>query len=259
MKISNAPLLYAAVISLSVSPLSAFTFLVNDNLNIASDSIGFGVQTPFQSKLIPTDQTVTVTDGSSSSSTRYMYSGVGDNVSLSAFFTQSRAGALNSATESMGTLIRFTVDTDSTYRLLGEYTVDDVGPTSGFVRFSASLRDGDEVSGTLLLRTEQRSSNTVDEQLRFGEFGGDQLNTFSGSLTGMMLAGHTYTLTYDAVSQANPDADTGMSARGAWALDIGDGAPLTSVPDSGSTAAMLTVALAGVFAIRRRQIGGAAR
>jgi hypothetical protein len=69
-------------------------------------------------------------------------------------------------------------------------------------------------------------------------------------LTGSLIGGHQYQWYYNVVSEAYPDSDGGATATGFVRLDLGGGAPAT-VPDGGTTLALLGLGLFSAAAYRR--------
>jgi hypothetical protein len=80
----------------------------------------------------------------------------------------------------------------------GQYGFSSVNDTVRIV-YSTFLRD--DTAGSILFNSTQQSLATPNEQFALGGMGGDNLNTFTGSLTGTLIAGHNYRWTTNAFIQ----------------------------------------------------------
>ena len=152
-------------------------------------------------------------------------------------FDQSRPGLGNSHALSEGT-IYFSVSGNDRYLLSGEYSAVDPDPRA--FNFRVSLRD--LTTGEVLVESTQGSNSTPNESFVIGGIGGDAVNTFSGSLTGPLLAGHQYQFWYEAQTYAHL-TDDGATASGVIRF---------VVPEPSST---LLFGLAGAISlnVRRRR------
>lgn len=158
----------------------------------------------------------------------------------------NRTGVLASSAQAVQFSLEFTVDVDSPYEMSGFLKVTDVSPTqSGLVILAAALYDSS--SGEIPFLGHQQSVATHDEELTIGGLSGDDENSLhpGSSVTGMLLADHTYALTHHFTIAAI-SSDAGAGALGNITLKIG------TVPEP-STFALCSI-LAALGLIRRRQI-----
>jgi hypothetical protein len=116
------------------------------------------------------------------------------------------------------------------------------------VSFFSYLYDATPAHETDLFYNYQGSQATLNESFVLGGTRGDAGYSLSGSLTGDLIAGHTYRWSFEAYN-ANFSADGGASATGNFTLKIGGGANL---PDGGTTLALLGFALSGMAWARRK-------
>lgn len=113
----------------------------------------------------------------------------------------------------------FTIDADTPYELFGR--LSDSG--SGGLYYYVYLFDLD--TGKYLFENYQSSYGVNGESLTLGEEGGTS-NTLFGSLTGTLLAGHSYQFYAYQFTSAPSFGDDGSFASGHTVLDLG----LTFVP-----------------------------
>jgi hypothetical protein len=119
-------------------------------------------------------------------------------------------------------LLYFVPDADVDYVFDGSFTATDVD--GRHVTLTGSLYD--DTAGTSLFSSYQTSDNTANESFTLGLQGGDLDNILSGSPTGTLLAGHTYSL-YLFAEIENTDAAYAQTATATGALN------LTFVPEPG--------------------------
>lgn len=184
----------------------------------ASDDTGSIVEVTSTSTTIPTSETLTITEGNSSSTTAISYSGNANSTTFSwdAEISIDNTGGLSTASccdfaDSFNDFLFFTADVDATYSISGFY--DHSGPAGTTVFFEAWLFD----SGTYLFRDVSESRSTANESFVLGDIGdGDYSNTNVGELTGSLIAGHSYTFFYQSWIQAldADDLETEVSAIG---------------------------------------------
>ena len=187
------------------------------------------------------------------SKTQVDYTDSGSEVTFETSFNHKRFGYPEGYSQSRG-ILQFTVASDTTYELSGNYNVDHGRGVSGRTVLRSYL--GDATGSTYWVNSEQESKSTGNESFVLGGSGGDEFNYFSGSLSGALVPGQTYEFSFEALTEAHhPDDDTGATASGMVTLKIGGGAPEEddrAVPDSGATAVLMGLALLGLAAARRR-------
>ncbi len=222
----NKLIAFAALVAMLPSAAGAVTVTIIHNNLVASvsDQSGVYVDDIFNGNAIPTNTSISATDGANTSTVDIDYSVSGGQTTLSHDMTQTRDGTYGSHADSNGSYLYFTVDVDTQYQISGNYSVTDTDNTdSGLVLLSSYLYDN--TAGSFLSVNNQDSRSTTDESFTLGLQQGDNYNTLSGSLTGLLFAGHSYQWYSNALTQAYPDADSGASALGNFTLAIGTEAP----------------------------------
>jgi VPDSG-CTERM motif len=240
-------LLALAVYCASAAAVSAVTINSNNVNSYLYSSAGVGNST-FNGTNIPASQLLDVTLGAYYSRTQIDYTGAGDNVTLLNAFDQKRSGNLYDYGRSHDAYMIFTVAANTTYGLSGAFSATDVS-TAGYLFLYSELYD--ITSASYVTYSYQYSQSTLNESFVLGGLGGDVGNGFLGSLTGSLIGGHQYQWYYNAVNEAYPDSDGGATATGFVRLDIGGGAPST-VPDSGTTFALLGLGVFSLASYRRK-------
>lgn len=179
------------------------------------------------------------------------YTGIGNEATFSNTLEQQRTGNMYDYSQGKEGSMKFTADATVSYEFSGLYRVTDVDVDKpGNVVLYSYLYD--LTKREYSYRSDQRSSATANESFVMGGTGGDASNIFAGSLSGTLEAGHQYTWYWYIFTQASADTDSGASAVGNITMKIGGGAPSTGVPDSGTTVALLGLALGGLALVRRR-------
>ncbi|MCP5009260.1 MAG: hypothetical protein GY942_04685 [Aestuariibacter sp.] len=222
----NKLIAFAALAVMLPSAASAVTVTITSNNLVAraNDNSGGYVDDIFNGTAIPTNTSISATDGANTSTVDIDYSVSGGQTTLSHDMTQTRDGTVGSHAQSFDNSLSFTVDVDTQYQISGNYSVTDTDNSdAGTVYFYSYLRDN--TAGSTLLSSYQQSRSTTDESFTFGLQQGDDSNSLSGSLTGLLFAGHSYRWISQALTHAYPDADSGASALGNFTLAIGTGAP----------------------------------
>lgn len=184
----------------------------------------------------PYVETNTATTNGATSTTTYDLT----QTDLRFTFDHARDGTQYNFADSYS-IVTFQVTTNSTYAASGQYVADDA-TSAGRTRFDGHLLD--KTTNTYLYRAQQESLNTVDQTFVFGGTAGDNVNLFSGSLSGALVAGRTYELFHQAFTFASPDADGGSTASGRFDFAI------VAVPEP---AGLSLLALGGVALLRRRR------
>ena len=201
-----------------------------------------------------TSKTLNVSSSGISSQTQINYTESGGIVTFSNALTHARTGALYCSTGSSGHL-EFTVDTKTQYEASGYYNVDNTSDVEAYTHLRSWMwQGGDE--GPRLFKAEQRSTNSFDENFVLGESAGEY-NTNTGSLTGTLFPGTLYGWNFDAGTSRSEEEDSGATGEGNVTLTL---TPLTetgppSIPDGGTTAALLGLSLLSLAAVRRRLVG----
>lgn len=123
-----------------------------------------------------------------------------------------------------GLPLKFTTDVDTPYELSGVYEAN--GDANRVGQFAQLWDVG---TNQVLFKSEQISENTPNEAFTLGGGGGDTTNVLTGSLTGDLLAGHTYAWAFYANTAENSRALN--SASGNFKLVLGE---FTDTGDSGA-------------------------
>lgn len=207
---------------------------------------------------IPTTETIFVSSGLSSSSTTINYGGDDESAFFSWDFSQSFDNTLggvhgfccdNASTYSQ---VEFTAEEDLFYTTTGySDLVNLVGTDINFQVSQVGHNSGGGVDPATFW--ENKASNaTENESFTLGTgTGGDVLNQNFGSLTGQLLAGHTYTFrTYFGIF--DPASAPYVSASAVGNVTIAFSTIPTAVPESNSLA-LLIFGLLGLCVIRRTQ------
>ena len=206
------------------------------------------------------NRTLAMNQGISSSSTTSNWVDTGSGALFDFDFEHTRAGNYSSQAKSTGSINFDVGGLDTTYDISGAYQANHAG-IAGRVYFSVGLWDA--TVGSNVFKFWQWSDSTVDEAFTIGiAGGGDNYNESTGTATGSLLAGHSYTLQFNSfIELANFSGyadDDGANASGCVTLSIGGasgagscGSSVVSVPTPTS---LLLLAL-GAFAlsIKRRK------
>lgn len=179
-----------------------------------------------------------------SSVTTSDFSSAGDSASFSVAFSQAR-GALYGYAEG-DAFVEFSISADVAYSLAGQYA-----NTAGWTSLSSSLYD--MTAGNLFFFNVQQSN--VSDSFTLGKTEGSHYNWLEGSLTGTLLAGHSYRWIVSAVSEEFLAAESGATASGGATLLIGE--PETAaVPEASSLVvwSLLGLATGGGAWWRRRRV-----
>lgn len=159
------------------------------------------------------------------------------------------------STEARDEKLRFTISADTTYDLSGLFSVTD-NNTPAYIDLHVSLRDLSTNSFLFLDRTVSASTGSGNYVLG-NSSDGDSYNNVFGNLSGALVGGHAYQLSfrYGLYGQAGSIQDS--SATGCVTLSIGGatgagdcGSSSVSVPAPASSM-LLLIGLAGLFASRR--------
>lgn len=171
--------------------------------------------------------------------------------SITATFNQFRTGS--GGVLALG-IVRatFDVDADTTYALGGSFA-----NTSGQTFLFSSLFD--QSTATYLFDNYQDNHAFNPFTANLGATNGNLQNQYAGSLTGTLLAGHTYEWLVHGQTGATYATDDGATATGSAILSFGDDPPTEIVPEPASIAvwACLGLTATGLGWRRRRRPGGA--
>lgn len=176
-----------------------------------------------------------------SSTTTYNYSV--DSFSKKASFLANFSHGVSSMPESWADSycwLAFTVTESVNYAIDGNYSLVGSGKVAQDVSLMNSL-------GAILFSDRQKSLSTINEYFTIDGAGGDNLNSYTGSASGVLAPG-TYFFSYKySLSNAGPAALTSGFAE----LTL-DPSPASAVPEPG-TIALLGSGLAGLAFITRRR------
>jgi hypothetical protein len=176
----------------------------------------------------------------------------GGETTLSFDTIQKRLGNVRSVASLYSLSLIFSANITESYELSGYYSVTDVGAMeSGNVRQFIRLYDFTNIAN--LIYTDQWSANTHNEQFTIGEVGGDFYNLLppESSLTGTLIAGHSYRLTVDFTISTSDvyvpsGPDSGASAVGKLSFKIGE------IPEPSTALLLLFASLRLSIVLRRR-------
>jgi hypothetical protein len=227
MKQTRLLALGACVIGVILSsPLwgSPVTVTENDVYNFAYDTID--TSNTDTGTTIPYSNTLSISDGSSSSITTQNYSGNANYAKFAYGFSHEINNTIGDMStpdyaDSFVNYLIFTATSNAPYTIDGSYAM--LGPIGTQMSFYVRLED--LTVGSTVFFDWSRSFNTPDESFLLGvSDDGDDYNDTIGSLSGSMIAGHTYRLFYDAYIQAGTSQNVTMvhsSATGEVSLLIG--------------------------------------
>lgn len=206
-------ILFAANVKADITIISSF---------IASEvyepGSGFSYST-FNGTAIPTHTMLNAVSGGNQSSTAIDWDVIGGQTILSHGLDHQRSGVVDSYSASYHfPAMTFTANATEPYEFSGFYNVTDVGGP-GSVFMEVDLYDLTISAG--VFRNRQVSYGTLNEQFIVGGTGGDDSNYLVGSPTGVLIAGHSYSLEPRISMSAYLYADSGATASGNISLKIG--------------------------------------
>jgi hypothetical protein len=171
-----------------------------------------------------------------SSTTNSNYAVSGNSGDFSVDITHARGGAFLSQAYSQANVI-FTVSEDSTYTAAGNYA-----NTDGHTSLESFLFD----AGDVYRSKQENFGGPISFVL--GGSAGNVTPIATGSLTGMLLAGHLYQWSATAYTSADAGTDLGATANGSISFTI------RAVPEAGSLAVWSLLMASGCGAVwwRRR-------
>ena len=156
----------------------------------------------------------------------------------------ARSGLLDSRANVQPTMF-FSVSLDTPYSISGALSVSDPGQTGKYASLTAMLKDVG--TSVVLFNSDQESFGVVDQSFTLGGTAGNQVNMLSGLATGVLLAGHEYSMYYSSSIYASNSGDS-ASFVGSFDLQVGE---QSQVPDGGASVALLGLSMTGLFALRR--------
>lgn len=165
-------------------------------------------------------------------------------------FAQSREGVAGDLALGL-VFASFLAVTDTAYTISGSIT-----GSGGFTRITSGLNDStNSANDYLLLSQQQYDGGPI--VLTVGGLGGNLDNLLEGSLTGTLLAGHTYSWFVAAHTQAFSASDGGASAFGNGELRFGspDIENRFQVPEPSTWIVFIGIATMAL-AVPRRQMDG---
>lgn len=202
----------------------------------ASDSAGGSVSETQNPATLPYLDVSSSVDGLASSDAAYDFGGGGFDIVLS----HARVAATNSIGQ-LDADIYFSVDMDVAFVASGSYTAID--PLGNRVNYFVFLHD--LTTATDVFYSYQESRSTPNESFTLGGTSGDHGNTFTGSLSGTLLAGHEYRLGTNTFVFSQSASAAGASASGSISLAL--------VPEPGSAILLLVgLGMLGTTARRSR-------
>src|SRR6476620_1741327 len=155
------------------------------------------------------------------SQTTSNYSTFGNGASFSGTFDQQRGGG-NVFAYAFGYLhVFFSTNLTVPYSAAGLYS-----NSNGYTETGGYLLD--LTTSSYLYYNDQQNSSNAFAAFTLGGLGGNVSNSFTGSLTGALLAGHSFEWFYSGYTQARPTADLGAVASGSGSLSI------ANVPEASS-------------------------
>lgn len=157
-------------------------------------------------------------------------------------FHATSSGARPGRLDSRSTLhpsFVFSVSEDTGYSISGTLMADDTGFQGSAVVLTATLTDLD--TSEILYHSHQSSLGVVDQEFTLGGMSGSLENEFSGSSSGLLEAGHRYSLFYLNTIYASQGTDA-ASFQGSLAF--------TAVPEPGAVSMGAAGLLAAWMGIR---------
>ena len=201
-----------AVVAVCTAPADASIVTISSNYVVAEANDGFASNYDiFSGTSIPTSTPLSAVAGAASSDVDIHYYTLGGQTILNNQFDFVRTGDYASYSYIYNGSTHFSVDADTTYDLSGFIDVTDVGDAGRVYMFGFLF---DVTTHSYAAYSEQESLNTQNESFTLGGAGGDNAHTFSGSLTGTLIAGHSYEWYYNTLIQADPDGDSGGFRHG---------------------------------------------
>jgi hypothetical protein len=211
------------------------------------DGLSGGTTETVNPTTLPYSHTSSSSDGTSLCESQYTLSDAGLDLTFN--HIKPIAALAGGSIKSHGR-INFAVDQDVDFVAEGSYTA--AGPAGQKVYLYANLLDESVPysADAFLFRSTQSSIATANEHFTLGESGGDDFNFLDGPLTGTLIAGHVYSMQYDA----NLDGSFGSNvysstATGSLTLTFISNTP--PVPSANSLGLVILSALMGIAGYRK--------
>lgn len=219
----------AAAITLNTGGITALEVVARDTQISFANTIG-----NLSPTAVPYDQSTNAVVGVSSSFALFHLGE--DNFSLTS--SGARAGQIDSRAN-VQPLIYFSPSTDTAYSISGTLTVSDPAASGKAVQLTATLTDVG--TAAVLYNSQQESFGVVDQSFTLGGMAGNVANMLSGSATGVLLAGHQYSIFFGSSIYAANSGDP-ASFLGSFDLEF------TAVPEPSVSVMLLGLVL---VALRR--------
>lgn len=250
MLLRKATFLLAASLASAASASAAV--IINQAVVMAGANDGagaLGYTTSLYGTALPLGPQI-ATDGTASASTTISVAGTGDQLTFTFDLQHERTGLLASTYTQAN--LNFRPTANLSFDLSGLVTVTDASGAPGFAMLVVEMQDTGSFGYTY--NNYQVSDATANETFNLTSLGGDYFNESNGSTSGTLLANHNYALVFGVRSYALHEGDN-ASVNASFTLKLGGGAPVASVPDSATSAGLVTLglaSLAGLAALRRR-------
>ncbi len=235
-------LLVALSVCLGLHAAAVAQISVTDwTLSVSAGEAGGSDEVTHSSPAIPFGSGQNAIDGESTSSALYLFDVMSNKEALFEMaFDHARSGEVDSFAQAAGE-ITFTVGHNLTYEIDGLYQL----AGEGNIELYVELIDNTDLFSPFL--NLQNSSATLNQLFVVGGQDGDNSNDLSGSPTGLLAAGHEYTLVWFY------DINNGGGGKGSSdpATALGE-LTLTLTPEPGTLALLLAGGLG--LATRRRVV-----
>jgi len=192
---------------------------------------------------LPFDGSHVATQGGSHSRAAY-HLGL-DAITISSSGT--RAGSLDSRANVQPTIF-FSVSVDTSYSISGAFSVDDAGLSGKYAELTVTLTDLN--TSAVMFHSAQASRGVTDLSFVLGGSAGNRINQLTGSATGLLTAGHQYSLYYGSSIYADNSGDP-ASFVGSFGMQL--------VPEPSSIALFSMGGLALVIGAMRKRHARKAR
>lgn len=188
--------------------------------------------------LLPSYEEVTATAGATVTTTiRDWQVAPDDTTTLGFAFDHVRNGTFGSYTDAVGSRFSFIMRENAWFSLEGFFAL--YGGER--ILFDAELLN--VTTGDVLFSNTQDSENTRDQRFVLGQQDGDLANALNGSLSGALLVGHEYALSYRALLNTRVEDAGATGEGGVW---------LTVRTTPVSAPSTLLLVLLGAVCIARR-------